>query len=180
MILVQRRAVLGAAATLPAALAARKLAAAPMGRVDALTPPGDAVPAITWQTASGQTKALTDYAGGGVVLNFWATWCAPCVREMPTLAALSRLLDATAVSVLPLSSDRGGAEVVARYFATEHIEGLPILLDPRGAAAHALGTRGLPTTVLIDSQGRERGRFEGAADWASPAAVAAVKALAPG
>jgi hypothetical protein len=80
--------------------------------------------------------------------------------------------------VLPLSSDRGGAAAVERYFREKEIEGLPVLLDPRGAAARAIGARGIPTTLLIDAQGRERGRLEGAADWADPAAVAAVKELA--
>jgi len=112
------------------------------------------------------------------VLNFWATWCVPCVTEMPTLAKLAGLVSDANVVVLPLSSDRGGAPAVERYFREKEIEGLPVLLDPRGEAAHAIGARGIPTTLLIDAKGRERGRYEGAADWSDPAAVAAVKALA--
>ena len=81
-------------------------------------------------------------------------------------------------AVLPLSSDRGGAAAVEKFYREREIEGLPVLLDPRGEAARAFGARGIPTTVLIDAHGRERGRFEGAADWADADAVAAVRELA--
>jgi hypothetical protein len=96
---------------------------------------------------------------------------------MGALAVLSRALAPADIAVLPLSSDRSGAPAVTRFFATHEIAALPVLLDPHGAAATAFGARGIPTTILIDRNLKERGRLEGAADWDTPGAAAAVKAL---
>ncbi len=179
-----RRFLLAAAATtLPAAFLPRKLWAAPRGVVpslDGAPAEGTDVPAFEFTTAEGDPRSLADYAGRAVVLNFWATWCVPCVAEMPALAKLATLVDPARVAVLPLASDRGGAPMVQRFFEQKGIAGLPVLLDPKGAAMHAFGSRGIPTTILIDRHGRERARLEGAADWADPAAVAAIKELAAG
>ena len=181
MIPVCRRTLFAAGATLALLPGARKPRAAPAAIVPHLqdAKPGAALPEIRFTTADGAARTLHDYAGQGVVLNFWATWCVPCVAEMPALAQLASLLGETRVAILPLSSDRGGAPAVERFYREKSIQGLPVLLDPRGEASRAFGARGIPTTVLIDAQGRERGRLEGAADWASPDAVAAVRALAP-
>ncbi len=185
MTLLSRRTLFTAAATLPTVLHARNSRAGAFSvapKLDDLKPAapgaGTDTPEIDFQTADGANRTLKDYLGQGVVLNFWATWCVPCVAEMPALARLAGLLQGTKVAVLPLSSDRGGAAAVQKYFTEKDLSGLPILLDPRGAAARAFGVRGIPTTILIDASGRERGRYEGAADWSSPEAVAAVKALA--
>lgn len=137
-----------------------------------------ALPPFTWRDADGRSHAIAELAGRGVVLNFWATWCAPCVAELPSLAAFARAAAADGVAVLALSLDRGGAATVARYFAAHGIGGLAVLLDPMGAAADALGTRGVPTTLVIDREGRERARLEGGTDWNTPAALAAVRRLA--
>lgn len=177
MTFLQRRTLLAAGATLATALFGRKLLSASRVPV-ALQPPGPAVPDITFLTADGATQTLKDYAGKGIVLNFWATWCVPCVKEMPDLAKLAALVKGSNVVVLPLSSDRGGAPVVQRFYDEKGIKDLPILLDPRSAAVHAVGARGLPTTLLIDASGHERARLEGAVEWTDEAAVAAVKALA--
>jgi thiol-disulfide isomerase/thioredoxin len=134
--------------------------------------------AISFADAAGGTHSLADYAGKGVVLNLWATWCVPCVAELPALAGLAGQVAGDGIVVLPLSSDRGGAAVVEKFLAAHGIAGLPVLLDPQGAAGRALAARGVPTTVIIDRQGNERARLEGAADWASPAAVAAIRRLA--
>ncbi len=178
---MKRRILLAAAgATLPAVLVGRKLAAAPRATVpsmDELPASGTPVPEFQFTTADGAVRTLKDYAGKGVVLNFWATWCIPCVAEMPALAKLAALVDPAHVAILPLSSDRAGAAAVQKFFDAQGITGLPILLDQRGDAARAFGSRGIPTTVLIDARGRERARLEGSADWADPAAVAAVKEL---
>ena len=176
----KRRTLLAAGATLPAALSARKLWAAPLPKVNELPASSTPVPDFQFTTADGEVQTLKDYTGRGVVLNFWATWCVPCVAEMPALAELARLVDPAQVVILPLSSDRGGAAAVRRFFEEKGIAGLPVLLDAKGDAMRAFGSRGIPTTVLIDAKGRERARLEGAADWADPAAVAAVKELAKG
>ncbi len=176
-----RRVLLAAmGATLPAVLLPRKLWAAPKAAVDELPSTSVPVPEFQFTTAEGEVKTLKDYAGKGVVLNFWATWCIPCVAEMPALAKLATLTDPAKIVILPLSSDRAGAAAVRKFYEEKGIAGLPILLDPKGDAARAFGSRGIPTTVLIDARGRERARLEGGADWADPAAVAAVKELAKG
>lgn len=137
-----------------------------------------AIPAAaTFQEADGTLRSLGDYAGKGLVVNLWATWCVPCVAEMPELQDLARKVAGDGILVLPLSSDRGGAEVVRRFYTSHRIDGLPVLLDPRGEAGRAWGARGLPTTIVIDRQGRERGRVEGAIDWASAATVAELRRL---
>ena len=197
MAVIVRRSVLAGAAgaaavTVAAALLLRKPAAPPVPSlrpdsapeqvrlqdIAALHPttPPRALPAIGFVDATGAAHQLAAYAGRPVLLNLWATWCPPCVAELPALAALARTA-ATALAVLPLSSDRGGAARVAGFFRSHAITGLPVLLDPNGAAVEALAARGLPTTLLIDGEGRERARLEGAADWAAPDVLAALLRL---
>ncbi len=181
MVPSKRRALLAAALTLPVALAPRKPRAATPGLADLgrLQPTdGAAVPELRFSTADGTVRTLADYAGQGVVLNLWATWCVPCVAEMPALDALARLVAGDGVAVLALSSDRGGAPPVERFYRDKGIRTLPVLLDSQGDAARALGARGIPTTLLIDRAGKERGRLEGAADWSSAEFVAAVRRMA--
>ena len=127
--------------------------------------------------ADGAAHDLSAFAGKGLVINMWATWCTPCVAEMPALQVLARKAAAAGILVLPLSSDRGGADVVRKFYASHAITGLPLWLDPKGAAASAWGARGLPTTYIIDRQGRERGRLEGAIDWAADETLRAIAAL---
>lgn len=142
-------------------------------RADPPRPPAEA----TFQDDVGAERRLADYAGKGLIVNLWATWCVPCVAEMPELQELAHKVAGDGILVLPLSSDRGGAEVVRRFYATHRIAGLPVLLDPRGEAGRAWGSRGLPTTLVIDRQGREQGRVEGAIDWASDATIAELRRL---
>ena len=181
MVSSKRRAVLAAALTLPAALLPRKPRAATPGLADLSRlqlKDGTAVPELHFSTADGTARTLADYAGQGVVLNLWATWCVPCVAETPALDALARLVRNDGVAVLALSSDRGGAPPVERFYRDKNIQTLPVLLDPRGDAARAVGARGIPTTLLIDCAGKERGRLEGAADWASAGFVEAIRRMA--
>ena len=136
---------------------------------------GKPMPEFRFRLADGTERTLADYAGRPVVLNFWATWCAPCVAEMASLDALAAAMPGAAV--LPLSSDRGGAAAVQQFYASHGLKHLGVLLDPMGAAARAIGARGIPTTLLVDPRGQERGRFEGAADWGSDASQRMVRAL---
>lgn len=118
-------------------------------------------------------KALP--AGKPAVVNLWATWCAPCVKELPALANLQKLLGDDA-AVVTLSVDRGGAYAVGAFFAKTGIEGLKTLVDPRAESLQTLQARGLPTTILVDAQGREVARYEGPAEWDSAEVAAEVKA----
>ncbi len=134
------------------------------------------LPAFSFTLADGTPRTIADYAGKRLVLNLWATWCIPCIAEMPALAKLAHD-QAGELLVLPLSSDRQGAKVVPAWFAEHHIEGLPVLLDPKGAASRTLGARGLPTTLLIGADGREHARLEGAVAWTEPASITRLRAL---
>ena len=180
MSLITRRAVLAAAGSLATTVLLRKpLAAEELGGMSELrlTEPPVRPPDIAFVAADESEHRLSDFLGHGMVINFWATWCAPCVAELPALSALARALAPDDIAVMPLSSDRGGAAVVTGFFARHGITGLPVLLDPKGAAGRSWGVDGIPTTVVIDKQGRERARLQGAADWASPQAAARIRAL---
>lgn len=135
------------------------------------------LPAISFQDAAGVEKSLADFPGQGLVINLWATWCPPCVAEMPALDRLARHLAAERIAVLPLSSDRGGRAVVEAFYQRVGLTGLGIWLDPRGAAARAMGVRALPTTIIVDRQGQERARLEGDAAWDAAPFVAAIRRL---
>jgi len=152
-------------------------AAAPPGFAFA-TPP-QAVPDESFQSADGETS-LAAFRGKVVVLNFWATWCAPCVREMPSLDRLQAMLGGGDFAVVALSEDRGGMSLVVRFYEKYGLENLARYLDPLGRVAAALGVVGMPTTVVIDTEGREIGRIVGAAEWDSPAALALIRSLLGG
>jgi len=177
---MSRRQGLAAAGTVAASLLARKPRAQELedlaGALRLTEPPAPA-PAISFVTADGSEHHLAEFLGHGMVINLWATWCAPCVAEMPSLAALSKTLAPNDIAVLPLSSDRGGASAVQAFYQQHRITGLPVLLDPKGAAARTWHARGIPTSLIIDRQGRERARLEGSADWSTPAAAALVRKL---
>ena len=102
-----------------------------------------------------------------MVLNFWATWCAPCLEEMPSLNRLQASRGSPQFEVVALSSDRGGRDKVEPFFKENSIDALGIYLDPTNKLARAFKLRGLPTTVVIDGAGREVGRLEGTAAWDS-------------
>ena len=134
---------LAAAGTLAAGLGMRKPHAAELHDLaTGLQPTDPPVPApdVTFLAADGSEHRLTDFVGHGMVINLWATWCVPCVAEMPSLAALSKTLAPDDIAVLPLSSDRGGARVVEAFYQEHGISGLPVLLDPK-ARRRARGMR---------------------------------------
>jgi thiol-disulfide isomerase/thioredoxin len=178
--LIRRRAVLAAGGTLAAAWPLRKSEAQEMSSLEQAfkptTPPAP-LPMLPFTDATGKAMTLADYRGRGVVLNLWATWCMPCVAEMPALAVLAEKLKGADIAVLPLSSDHGGVPVVEKFYTDHRISDLPVLLDHEGDDARTLNVRGIPTTLLIDPQGREVGRTEGAVAWGDDAAVARLKAL---
>lgn len=180
MALISRRIMLAAGGTLAVAGWARKPLAQELQALSAALQPVNppvAAPDIAFVDAGGKTHHLSEFRGHGMVINLWATWCAPCVAEMPSLAALSKALAPADIAVLPLSSDHGGAAAVEAFFRAHDISGLPVLLDPEGAAASAFGVDGIPTSVIIDKSGREQARLTGSADWSTPAAMATVRKL---
>ncbi len=178
---ITRRTVLAAGSILAAALPPRKPLAAPKLRdlADVLVPtdPPTVPPDAPFFDAGGAEHRLAAFRGHGMVVNLWATWCAPCVAEMPSLQALSVALAPFDIAVMPLSSDRGGVETVRAWFKEHDIAALPILIDPKGALARAWGAHGLPTTIVIDRQGRDVARLEGPAAWESPLSIALIRRL---
>lgn len=121
--------------------------------------------------ASGGPVTLSRFIGKAVVLNFWATWCAPCIKEMPSLDALQKAGAGKGIEVVAISEDRTGVDVVKPYMKRQEIKNLKIYIDKGNALANALGVKGLPTTLVIDKNGREIGRIEGIAEWDSVEAL---------
>mgnify|MGYP001063296945 CR=1 FL=1 len=127
-----------------------------------------ALPEINFTDGAGQPKTLAAYRGKVVLLNIWATWCAPCRKEMPTLDRLQAKLGGSDFEVVALSMDRKGPNAVTKFFAEIGIQHLALNIDTSAKAMFALGTIGLPTTLLIDRQGKEIGRLIGPAEWDAP------------
>ncbi|GAB4356423.1 MAG: TlpA disulfide reductase family protein [Kiloniellaceae bacterium] len=127
-------------------------------------------PSAAFQGLEGETLSLADFRGRVVLVNFWATWCAPCVKEMPSLERLHAALADEGFAVLAISQDRGGAGVVTPFLDRLDLQRLPVYLDPKGVLARAFALKGLPTTFLIDRAGQVRAGLVGPAEWDSPAA----------
>jgi len=178
---ISRRTVLAAGATLAAAVASRKPSAAPrlhdLAEVLIPTEPPVTPPDVPFFDAGGAEHRLKEFLGHGMVINLWATWCAPCVAEMPSLQALSAALAPHDIAVLPLSSDRGGVDTIRAWFGEHNVTSLPILTDPKGALARAWDVHGIPTTVIINRKGQDCARLEGPADWSSVEAAALIRRL---
>ena len=120
----------------------------------------------------GRKVELADFAGRVVLLNLWATWCAPCVKEMPSLDRLQAALGGRDFQVVALSLDRGGRDTVEPFFSKLGIRNLDLYFDRPGVSMGALSPRGLPTTLLVGPDGQELGRVEGDVEWDSPEVVA--------
>lgn len=126
-------------------------------------------------TGGGEQISLADKRGKVILVNFWATWCAPCVVEMPSLNALQARYGSDEFEVVAISMDRTIDE--ARDFYAEHeLDALALYHDLSFRAAMSAGSRGLPTSVLYDRHGAEIGRLSGEADWSSPEAFALIEA----
>lgn len=138
-----------------------------LGSIDNFIPAREIapVPLVTFLDEDGAKLTLERFRGKIVVLNLWATWCTPCVAEMPMLDRLQQQLESVGVVVVALSLDRGGPEVVREFFDEHGIEHLKVYVDPTMRAQSDLTVVGLPTTILIDREGNERGRLVGPAEW---------------
>ena len=135
------------------------------------------VPELTFFDADGEEVRLADFQGEVVVLNLWATWCAPCRREMPSLDRLQGRYGGNGLEVIALSLDRGDVAKIREFFEELEISSLAIYQDPTARAGRELGAPGLPTTIVIDRTGQEVGRLLGPAEWDSAEALAVIDAL---
>lgn len=133
------------------------------------------VPDLAFNDADGKPRRLSEWRGKAVLLNLWATWCAPCKTEMPSLDRLQAKLGADQVTVLALSTDRSGLKEPAAFFAKQGISHLGLYNDDTAEANVRMKAEGLPLTVILDTEGMERARLLGPADWDSPEAVAKIE-----
>lgn len=131
---------------------------------------GKPAPDTVFNDPDGKPVKLASFAGKPLLVNLWASWCAPCVKELPTLDHLSRAPN-TSLQVLAISQDSGAHASVVAFLQANRIAGLDAYQDPKMALSGALGAEVLPTTVLYDAQGREIWRYVGDLDWNSPAAA---------
>lgn len=141
---------------------------------------GDApepVPALQFTDDAGRPQTLDMFRGKVVLLNVWATWCLPCRKEMPTLDRLQAMLGGSDFEVVALSIDRGGPEAVKKFYAEIGIQHLATRVDATSQAGFALVSFGLPTTLLVDPQGRELGRLVGPAEWDAPDMIAFLQSI---
>ncbi len=133
------------------------------------------LPEVRFVDGAGQSRSLADLRGHPLVLNIWATWCVPCRQEMPTLEGLQAALKCSDTIVVPLSIDSKGRPAVAAFYREIGIRSLGIYVDQSGDATQILGVSGIPTTLLVDRDGREIGRKIGPDDWDSPDMVALIQ-----
>ena len=125
----------------------------------------------------GQDMTLADYQGKHIVLNFWATWCAPCRHEMPHLSALQETLGGNDMEVVTIATGRNPLPGMQRFFAEIEVDNLPLHTDARQSLARSLGVLGLPVTIILDPEGREIARMQGDADWSSENAIQIMRTL---
>lgn len=136
-----------------------------------------AAPRLKFTDQAGRGLSLSDYKGHGLVVSIWATWCGPCVAELPSFAAIAPKLAASKILVLPISIDMEGLKAVQPFYASHDISGLPILLDPDGDAPDILNAAGIPVTILITPTGLMVGRLDGGGNWNTPDTVKLVTRL---
>ena len=135
-----------------------------------------AVPDLVFKDSTGSEVTLSKWQGRVVLLNLWATWCAPCRREMPTLNDAQKQLGSKDFEVVALSVDRKGLEASAAFLKETGADSLGLYIDDTTASLNMLQALGLPVTLLIDRKGREIGRLLGPAEWNSVEGIALMKA----
>jgi len=131
---------------------------------------GENAPNFTLKNLDGKEISLNQFRGKHVLINFWATWCGPCKIEMPSLEALYERFKDKNFVLLAISNDMFGANIV-KPFVKAHNINFPVLLDQRLKVSNAFGVVSLPTTFMIDPQGKIIGALFGAEDWATPSNI---------
>ena len=130
------------------------------------------VPPSAFSDAAGERVSVRDFKGEVVLVNFWATWCAPCVAEMPALNRLQTDLASQGFHIVALSQDRRGLAVVKPFYEKLELDAMGIYLDPKGKATREYQVKGLPTSLLVDRRNRIVGMLQGPAEWDSDEAKA--------
>jgi thiol-disulfide isomerase/thioredoxin len=136
-----------------------------------------AVSGETFTDPDGGEFRLTDFNGKFVLVNFWATWCAPCRKEMPMLSELQTEYGGETFEVVTIATGRNDIQGIRRFFQEVEVDDLPLYLDPRSGLARDMGVLGLPITIVLDPDGMEIARMRGDAEWNSPSAKAIIETL---
>lgn len=131
---------------------------------------------LGFQDAAGAARNLVEFRGRVVLINLWATWCAPCITEMPALDRLQARLGGPDFEIVAIALDRQGEPLVRPFFDKLGLARLALYLDPGNAVSRTLEARALPISVLVDRDGREIGRVIGPAEWDAPQFAELVRA----
>jgi len=142
-----------------------------------LTEGTPAAPAVTFYDADGKAMSLNDFRGRYVLVNLWATWCGPCINELPSLVRLQAELPQDKITVLPLDLEKHDTQKVVEFLERTKIEGLPIYIDRDFSAMRGFHANELPLTILIDADGKEVARAAGEQKWDHADSVAYLKAV---
>mgnify|MGYP000473520607 CR=1 FL=1 len=143
------------------------------GSEEAATP----APPLRLENLQGQPLSLADYAGRVVLVNFWASWCGPCITEIPSLRDLHARMAGEPFEILAVNVKEGRFKV--HRFSRMMAMPFPVLLDPDGQAFAAWDAQVLPTSFLVDVDGRVRSRIQGPLDWTSDEVIREIEMLLP-
>ena len=135
--------------------------------------PGPA-PDVKFTNGAGEKITLAGFKGRVVLVNFWATWCAPCVKEMPSLDKLQAKLGGDDFQVVAVNEDRGGAKIAGPFLKKLGTPNLAIFVDDKMQLMRALKVRGMPTSFLLNREGGVVGKLAGIAEWDTPEAVSLI------
>ena len=138
--------------------------------------PPSVLPEVSFVDGEGRDRNLGEWRGKVVLVNLWATWCAPCKREMPSLDRLQAKLGGADFAVLPISLDRTGPEKPRQFLTSNGLKNLDLFLDRSNTLMQTMRVPGLPLSVLVDRQGREIARLAGPAEWDSTEAETMIRA----
>lgn len=140
----------------------------------------EALEVVSFVDGAEKPVTLADFKGKTVLLNLWATWCAPCRHEMPALDRLQAKLADKPFEVVALSLDRSGVAASREFLEEIEAKNLKLYVDPTTRASKPLKVIGMPTTILIDAEGREVGRLVGPAEWDTEEAVRLISSVIDG
>jgi thiol-disulfide isomerase/thioredoxin len=159
------------------AMVARTVLFPPAGLVHLTLETPKPVPDAAFADDGGNMHHLSEFRGRFVLLNLWGTWCAPCAREMPSLARLSAAMPTSQFLVLAVALPPGNVKDIRAFLVAHQASRLAIYLDSRTMFVRSFKAYGVPVTVLIDRRGREIARSVGPEEWGSPESVAYIKSL---
>ncbi len=168
--------VLGANATFAGTAELEALRAGTMKKLVFSSAPKD-VSQVVFHDPDGGEHQLSDWQGKYVMVNFWATWCAPCRKEMPALDSLQNEFGGDTFEVVTIAAGRSALPAINRFFEEIEVTSLPILLDPKNKLASKMAVFGMPTTMILNPEGQEIARMRGDAEWYSDSGRAIIAAM---